>query len=54
VQKNRRRKTGLDIATAAINEENNVRLSANKIALDAAKNGLSAIAEEAGLLKSDF
>jgi hypothetical protein len=44
----------LDITTAAINEENNVRLSANKIALDAAKNGLSAIAEEAGLLKSAF
>jgi hypothetical protein len=44
----------LDITTAAINEENNVRLSANKMALDAAKDGLSAIAEEAGLLKSAF
>jgi len=45
-------KDRLDITTAAINEETSVRLSANRVALGAAKEGLSSISEEAGLIKT--
>jgi hypothetical protein len=47
-------KERLSISIGSIKEETNARLSANKMALDAAREGLSLITKEASLIKSAF